>query len=261
MAVGFGQRLAGVWSSPGGAAGLQGLDRRRRWERSLPRQEVYRRGMHKTIRDLFVGCFQDFCIDPIDRLVESPTHDFIAAFEAARHEGRVREVQIRVPPATDAHKQVWQLIRRGELAEARRRAENMVRRGDAVGDSHALFLLGAALLRSKQLAPAEKCLRRCVARDRKNAAAWFHLSWVYRLAGRHEPAIRHLQQAQQLGARHFGLYLNLGLALEGLSRPDAAVAADREALKCKVDARFVRRRLAALGQGAGAPVGQVTSRS
>lgn len=182
MAVGFGQRLAGVWSSPGGAAGLQGLDRRRRWERSLPRQEVYRRGMHKTIRDLFVGCFQDFCIDPIDRLVESPTHDFIAAFQAARHEGRVREVQIRVPPATDAHKAVWQLIRRGELA-------------------------------------------------------------------------------QQPGARHFGLYLNLGPALEGLSRPDAAVAADREALKCKVDARFVRQRLAALEHGAGAPGGQATSRA
>ncbi len=234
-----------------------GVERFYLQERSLPRQEVYRRGMHKTIRDLFVGYFQDFCIDHIDRLVESPTHDFIAAFEAALREGRVHEVQIRVPPVTDAHKEVWQLIQCGELAEARRRAEDMVRRGDAAGDSHAFFLLGAALLRSKQLVPAEKCLRRCVARDRKNAAAWFHLGWLHRLAGRHEPAIRHLQQAQQLGARHFGLYLNLGMALEGLSRPDAAVAAYREALEYRADAPFVRQRLAALEQGADALASQV----
>ena len=234
-----------------------GVERFYLHEHTLPCAQVYRRGMHKTIRDLFVGYFQDFCIDHIDRLVQPPPHDFIGAFEAALHEGRVREVQIRVPPATDAHKEVWQLIQRGELAEARRRAEDMVRRGDAVGDSHAFFLLGAALLRSKQWAPAEKCLRRCVARNRKNAAAWFHLGWLYRLTGRHEPAIGHLQQAQQLGAGHFGLYLNLGMALEGLSRPAAAAAAYREALKYKVDAPFVRQRLAALGQGADAAAGQM----
>jgi hypothetical protein len=224
-------------------------------DRSLPREEVYRRGMHKTIRDLFVGYFQDFCIDHADRLLVPPAHDFVAAFEAALREGRVREVQIVVPPPTDAHKAVWQLIQRGELAEARRRAEDMVRRGDAVGDSHAFFLLGAALLRSKQLAPAEKCLRRCVTRDRKNAAAWFHLGWLYRLAGRHELAIRHLRQAEQLGLRQFGLYLNLGLTLEGAGQAPAASAAYRQALHYKPDAPLVKQRLAALEAQAGGPPG------
>ncbi len=49
---------------------------------------------------------------------------------------------------------------------------------------------------------------------------------------------------------------NLRMALEGLSRPDAAGAAYREALKYPADARFVRQRLAALEHGAGALAGQ-----
>jgi hypothetical protein len=52
-----------------------------------------------------------------------------------------------------------------------------------------------------------------------------------------------------------GRCLNLGTALEGLSRPDAAVAACREALKYRADAPLVRRHLAALEHGADALAG------
>lgn len=223
-----------------------GIERFYLQDKSLTPRQAYQRGMHKTIRDLFVGYFQDFCIDHAHLLLEPPAHDFVARFEGALQQGRVREVQIRIEPVNDDHKKIWQLIQQGDLNEARRRAEDLIRRAEAPGDSHAFFLLGATLLRSKALVPAEKCLRKCLSRDRKNAGAWFHLGWLCRLAKRESEAVEYLVTAQQLGTRHFGLYWNLGLAYESLSRASEAVAAYREARKYRQDAPGLERRLAAL---------------
>lgn len=224
-----------------------GVERFYLQNKSLTPPQVYQQGMHKTIRDLFVGYFQDFCIDHINLLLEPPAHNFVARFDEAVQAGRVREVQIRVEPPTEEHAEIWQLIQKGELGEARRRAEDKIRRGDAPGDSHAFFLLGATLLRANALKPAEQCLRRCLSRDRNNAAAWFHLGWLCRLAKRDTEALEHLEKARKLGCRHFGLYWNLGLTFERLSRPADAIAAYREALKLKQSAPAVEQRLAALG--------------
>lgn len=223
-----------------------GIERFYLQDKSLTPRQAYQRGMHKTIRDLFVGYFQDFCIDNVHLLLEPPAHDFVARFEEALQQGRVREVQIRIGPLTEGHKKIWQLIQQGELGEARRRAEDLIRRAEAPGDSHAFFLLGATLLRSKALEPAEKCLRKCLSRDRKNAGAWFHLGWLCRLAKREAEAVEHLVTARKLGCRHFGLYWNLGLAYEGLSRNAEAIAAYREARKLREEAPGLERRLTAL---------------
>jgi tetratricopeptide (TPR) repeat protein len=223
-----------------------GVERFYLQDKSLTALQVYRRGMHKTIRDLFVGYFQDFCIDHIDRLQTPPPYDFLARFQAALQAGHIREVDIAIPPTHAEHKRIWQLIQQGELNEARRLSEDLIRRAQAPGDTHAFFLLGATLLNARQLEPAEKCLRRCVARDRKNALAWFHLGWLCRLAARHEEAVEHLQQAQKLGFAQFGLFWNLGLALEAIGRSAEAIGAYTQAKRLKKEAPNLEKRLSAL---------------
>lgn len=223
-----------------------GVERFYLQNKTLTPQQAYEQGMHKTIRDLFVGYFQDFCIDNIDRLLAPPAHNFLAQFEAAVRAGRVREVQIRIEPPTAEHKQIWQLIQKGDLAQARRLAEDKIRRSNAPGDSHAFFLLGVTLLRSHSLGPAEQCLRKCLSRDRNHVAARFHLGWLCRLAKRYEEAVEHLQKARNLGCAHFGLYWNLGLACEALARPADAIEAYRKARELKQPAPAVEARLAAL---------------
>lgn len=223
-----------------------GLERFYLHDKTLTPRQIYRKGMHKTIRDLFVGYFQDFCIDHIDQLFEPPSHDFVERFETALRNGRIREVDITIPPASEEHKQIWRLINRSELVEARRRAEDLVRRAEAPGDTHALFLLGVVLLKSQQLGQAEKCLRHCAGRDRKNPLAWFYLGMLCRQTGRHEDAIEHLERAHELGLQLFALHWNLGLACEAVGKKDAAVQAYTEARRYKADAPNLERRLAAL---------------
>ena len=223
-----------------------GLERFYLLDKTLTPRQVYRKGMHKTIRDLFVGYFQDFCIDHIDQLLEPPPHDFVQRFESALCDGRIRQVEIKIPPASEEHKQIWQLINDDQLIEARRRSEDLVRRSDAPGDTHAFFILGVVLLKNRQFGPSEKCLRRCVARDRKNQLAWYHLGLLCQQTRRPDEAITHLQHAHQLGLRHFGLYWHLGLACEAAGKVDAATQAYTKARSFKSEAPNLERRLAAL---------------
>lgn len=224
-----------------------GVERFYLHDRTLGCQAAYAKGMHKTIRDLFVGYFQDFCIDNIDHLLRAPDFDFIARFEQAVREGRVREVEITVPAVGEQHKLAWTLIRQGRLEEARRICEDLVRRADFGGDPHAFFLLGLVMRRAGRLAVAEKCFRNCLSRDRKNALCWFHLGALCRVLKKNVEAIKYLHTARTLGLRNFGVFMNLGLACEGEGRPREAMQAYRRALELKPDSAEVQGRLAALG--------------
>lgn len=216
-------------------------------DRTLGCEAVYVKGMHKTIRDLFVGYFQDFCIDNIDRLLQAPAFDFIGRFEQALRDGRVREVEIAVPPPGEQHTTAWSLIRQGRLNEARRICEDLIRRADQGGDPHAFFLLGLVMRRTGRLAVAEKCFRNCLSRDRKNALCWFHLGALCRVLKKNVEAIKYLHTARTLGLRNVGVFMNLGLALEGEGRVREALQAYRRALEVKPDSVEARGRLAALG--------------
>jgi tetratricopeptide (TPR) repeat protein len=224
-----------------------GLERFYLHDRSLGLDAVYSKGMHKTIRDLFVGYFQDFCIDHIDQLLQRPAHDFIERFECALREGRMRDVDIVIPPPGDEHKKAWALIRQGQLVEARRICEDLVRRGDFGGDPHAFFLLGLVMLRSRNLGVAEKCFRKCLSRDRKNAQAWFHLGTVCRMLKKNTDALKFLHNARGLGLKNYGLFMNLGLAYESEDKPREALQAYRRALDFKSDDPRAQARLRALG--------------
>ncbi len=225
-----------------------GLERFYLHDNSLPLDEIYLRGMHKTIRDLFVGYFQDFCIDHIDQLLKPPAYNFVNRFESALRDGRIRTVDIPIPPTSNEHKQIWQLIQNNELNEARRRSEDMVRRADAPGDTHAFFLLGVVLMKSQKFGPSEKCFRRCVSRDRKNRLAWYHLGVLCMQTGRNAEAIDHLLRAEALGLKKFNLYWHLGLACESVGKSHEAINAYTEGRKYKQEAPLLERRLAALSK-------------
>jgi hypothetical protein len=223
-----------------------GLERYFMPNRKLTAQQAYDLGMHKTIRDLFVGYFQDFCLDHLDELLAAPPFDFTARFAEAEQAGRLRQVKIEIGPWQDVHKEIFALIQQGQLNQARQRAEDLVRSAEHGIDSHAFFLLGMTLFLQKQPQPAEKCLRMCLGRDRQNAVAWFYLGATQRLAGRYAEAVQTLQTAAKLGFAKFGLHWNLGLSYEAQNMPARAIAAYKRASELKADDPRPAQRIAAI---------------
>ena len=223
-----------------------GLERYFMQDRSLAAPEVYSRGMHKTIRDLFVGYFQDFCIDHVDELQTPPPFDFTERFVKAEKADRLRKVEIEIEPPREIHKQIWQHIQKGELNEARTKAEDLVRSAEHGIDTHAMFLLGATMFRTRQLKPAEKCLRKCLMRDRQNALAWFYLGATLRAAERYGEALPALQNAAKFGFRQFPLHWNLGLCFEAQRMPAKAIAAFKRASQLKPEDPRPAKRIEAL---------------
>ncbi len=181
---------------------------------SLSAAEVYRLGLLKTIRDRFTGRFQDFCIDHIDQLIQPPAEDFIARFESARTRGNVRKAERPAASIDKDHEQIWSLIRHGRLDDARRLAEDKVRRSDIAGDPHACFLLGAILQMTNFLPQAELCLRTSLTRMPGHAPGWLHLGLVMLQSGRKVDALEYLETARRLGANDAPLFVALGMAYE-----------------------------------------------
>ncbi len=216
----------------------------------LSTADVYRLGMHKTIRDLFVGFFQDFCIDHIDALVQPPPFDFVERFQQALKGGRIREINATVPPIEAEHEHIWTLIQTGHIDEARRLAEDKARHSDAPGNPHTFFVLGVALLHSGQLAAAERCLRNSVSRDRDNYLGWLYLGIVQLQAGRPADALTHLETSKKLGGNAFLLYWGLGHAYEATGQISLALAAYREADRCDAGHTDVLQKIAQLSQSA-----------
>lgn len=223
-----------------------GLERYFMPNRQLTAQQVYELGMHKTIRDLFVGYFQDFCLDHLDELLTAPPFDFTARFSEAERAGKLRQVKIEIGPWQDVHKEIWRLTQTGQLKEARRRAEDLVRSAEHGIDSHAWFLLGVALFLLRDLPPAEKCLRMCLGRDRQSKLAWFYLGATLRVAGRMAEAVQALDSAARFGFAQPALHWNLGLAYEGQRMPAKAIAAYRRASELNPGDPRPAQRIAAL---------------
>ena len=224
-----------------------GLERYFFHNRALKPAQVYELGMHKTMRDLFVGYFQDFCIDHVDELVTPPPFDFVDRFVKAETEGRLRQVEIQIDPPNETHDRIWALIKSQDFNQARQLSEDLIRRAEHGIDTHAYYLLGMTFFHTKKFKFAEKCLRMCIMRDKKNAVAWFFLGTTLRVQGKIQEAVKALNQAGVLGFRKFPLLWNLGLAYEAQDQPDKAIAAYRQAHKLQQNDPRPAERLAALG--------------
>jgi tetratricopeptide (TPR) repeat protein len=208
---------------------VTGIERFYVRDSSLSAKEIYRLGLRKTIRDRFTGRLQNFCIDHIDQLIQPPTEDFIARFESARAQGHVRKAEVPAPSIGKDHEQIWSLIQQGRLDEARRLAEDKVRRSDMAGDPHACFMLGAILQMTGFLAQAEFCLRASLARIPDHAPGWLHLGLVMLQTGRTIDALNYLEAARRHGANDAPLFIALGMAYEENKNFTAARDAYRQA--------------------------------
>lgn len=200
---------------------------------SLPASEVYRLGMRKAIRDLFTGDVQRFCFDHLEQLVQPPAVDFIGQFEAAIALGRLRPARRPSRSIGKDHEHVWTLLQHGQIDDARRQAEDMVRRADPTGDPHAMFLLGAVLQITGFLPHAEQCLRASLAQDRGNYLGWMHLGLVLLKLGRKAEALDALDTGRRTGAQDASLFVALGMAYEENGRHQEAQEAYRHA--CAID--------------------------
>ena len=222
-------------------------------DKSLSREAVYGRGMHKTIRDLFVGYFQDFCIDNLDKLQAAPEFDFLKRFDDGVASGRIRTLPNRVEPAGPKHKAAWALVNEGQFDKARIAAEDMVRQADLPGDPYALHILGVVMLRQSNPGVAEKCLRRSLSIHNRNSECWMQLGILLRNTGRTKESLDCLQRSIKLSPKTPETHVNLGLTYEKLGNSDAARAAYRMALSLKPGAVMAQKRLAVLGDGTTLP--------
>lgn len=224
-----------------------GLERYYVPDNSLSAYEVYMRGMHKTIRDLFVGYFQDFCIDHLDRLQEPPDFNFVKRFDDGVASGEIRMLPNKILPAGAKHKAAWAMVKEGRLNEARAASEDLVRQAEPPGDPHAFHILGVVMARTRKLATAEKCFRQSLSIQPRNPQCWVHLGLLLREQDKATEAVDCFNRALKMSPNTPESHVNLGLAYEKLGNREAAVEAYRTALRLKPGAALAQQRLNAIG--------------
>ncbi len=223
---------------------VTGIERYYVRDTSLEAAQVYRLGMHKTIRDVFTGELQDFCIDHLDQLMQPPAQDFVDRFASALAQGKVRQAQRPAVSTGIGHEQIWTAIQQGRLNEARRLAEDKVRRCGVASDPHSGFMLGAIFQMTGFLPQAELCLRASLAQLPEHATAWMHLGLVMLQTGRERDALDALEAARQLGTQEAALFVALGMAYEETNQFAQALQAYQQAYALNPEHPQARSRLA-----------------
>ncbi|MCK9541878.1 MAG: tetratricopeptide repeat protein [Novosphingobium sp.] len=218
--------------------------------RSIPRAEVYARGMHKTIRELFVGYFQDFCIDHVVELSTPPPFDFVERFLTAEREGRIRRTD-PAPPPPGAYRQIQDHLQKRNFDAARQLAERLAERPGGETDFDAALLLGIAHWYGKDMISAERAFRRCVALQPADKDALFFLGATLCRNHAFAEAADVLREAARRGAQRIELYVSLGSACEALGSPADAADAYNAALRMQPDNPALRAKAAKLRSAAG----------
>lgn len=223
-----------------------GIERNYVNNRSLPPEEVYARGMMKTVKDLFVGYFQDFCLDNFDALQTPPSFDFLKRFDDGIASGEIHVLPKSAAPPAPRHKKAWDMIREGKLEEARVAAEDMARRADPPGDPHALQILGHLYGRSGQRDLAERCLRESLGIFSQNAGALAQLGNLLRQKGEFAEGLTCLRRSIELNPNSIDAQMGFGIASEQTGNSEAARKAYEAALRLKPGLPVAQQRLANL---------------
>ncbi|MCK9544730.1 MAG: tetratricopeptide repeat protein [Novosphingobium sp.] len=223
-----------------------GIDRFYSRDPSLSAAQIYDLGLRKTVQDLFGTVLQDFCIDRIETLVTPPDDDFLARFEEARRDGRVQAFKPDAGPPKDIHKRAWALVQQGKLGDARRVAEDLVRRAPHTFEPHAFFVLGAALAEAGRTYTAHLCLRKSLSQQPQNAIALYYLGLTLGILKKPEDARHCFDAAERGGHSSAALYFNRGLALEKLGDAEGAANDLRKAAELMPDNPAITRKLAQL---------------
>lgn len=96
--------------------------------------------------------------------------------------------------------------------------------------AEALYSLGVAYTKSKQVDLAEKAYRKAIDADRRNVSAHNNLGRLLLDQKRFDEAIPLLRRAVRLDSNHSGARFNLGKALQGAGHLDEAIEAYRSGL-------------------------------
>jgi tetratricopeptide (TPR) repeat protein len=119
-------------------------------------------------------------------------------------------------------------IDRGDWKQAETALQRLARETPRSAEVHQR--LGRVLRELGQLDRAEVCYQRSLALDSEYADALVGLGEVEALGGRWEPALKHIDAAIELIPTRAEAHLARGRVLEGLRRPDEALAAYFRAL-------------------------------
>jgi hypothetical protein len=236
-----------------------GIERNYVNNRQLSREEVYTRGMMKTVKDLFLGYFQDFCLDNFDALQSPPSFDFLKRFDDGVASGEIHILQKSVGPPSPRHKKLWDMVREGKLEEARVAAEDMARRADPPGDPHALHVLGQLYERSGQPDLSERCLRESLGIFGQNARALAQLGNLLCQKGEFAAALTFLSRAVELNPNSLDAQMGYGIASEQTGNLEGARKAYEASLRLKPGLSAARQRLTNLGGTATTPSGWTQS--
>lgn len=196
---------------------------------SIDCKTAYAQGLHKTVRDLFTGFFQDFCIDNIEKLSKVPDHDFIQRFNDALINGRVRILEHQLPEIDIEHKKIAQLVKDKDFNIARALAEDKLRKSNTSGDPHTCYLMAKILMQENKLDLAEKFFKFCITGDKKNRWAWFYLGALNQQAGKLNLALKCFTNAKALGLDSHNLYHRMGACYESLGFHERAAESFNQA--------------------------------
>lgn len=199
-----------------------GIERFYLHDQNLNHKQVYSRGLVKTIRDLFTGWFQDFCLDHIEQLARIPKHDFLTRFEMAKEAG-----QLTMLEHSDDRRPVSMIDQAIQMMSDKRYddAERLLARLLQVNGQDAVALYYQAVCRFNQgdLDASQKSFRASLAQDDQNWQAWNGLGLVLRELSQHDEATQCFRDALERKADFLPALLNLGHMLELTSASSQAV--------------------------------------
>jgi tetratricopeptide (TPR) repeat protein len=223
-----------------------GIERFYMKDRNLPKRAVYTKALVKTIRDLFTGWFQDFCLDNIEKLAVIPNHDFIGRFEEAERNGELRLLQSGAAPEQAKRKQLdeaRQLFAGNRMAEAAALFRAVLEAAPPPGEPTAFYYLGLIAAKSGDNVRAEELIRRSLSIRDNFAEAWHSLGNVLRVQGKIEEALAPYSRAVEIKPAFFAAWTNFGSALEMAGQTDKALLAYRRALRINPQHPYVSKRV------------------
>ena len=222
-----------------------GIERYFMHDRKLTKKMVYSLGLVKTIRDLFVGWFQDYCLDNIDHLSRVPSHEFLDRFLEAEKEGEIRKLEQSGKAPMRMLDQIGALMRQRRFKDADRLLGNVL--GQDPKNPIGLYFKGVIAHQQKRVDEALGFFRASVEADAKNWQAWNRLGLVLIARGEVEEASRSFEQALEAKSDFLPALINCARTLEKLGIKDRAVSLLHRARELSPEDDVVLKSLSRLG--------------
>jgi hypothetical protein len=222
-----------------------GIERYFLHDRQMSKKMVYSLGLVKTIRDLFTGWFQDYCLDNIEHLGRIPKHEFLDRFLEAEKAGEIRKLKKSVKPGpVRMIDQVVGMVKKGRFEDADRLLGNIL--GQDPDNSIALYYRGLVARKRDKLDDGIGYLRSSIKADETNWQAWNLLGLLLVERREFEEAANSFEQALKAKSDFLPALINGARTLEKLGIKDRAIALLHRARKLSPEDDVVLRTLGRL---------------